>query len=145
MKLMSIDFQTNFSDWCPEGISHEITLIWLSLDLTNDKSTLLQIMAWCQCWHTLCSHMASFGHIDYLSFLPSNYKPSTELLKQLHVYNQGLWHHMVSLCHSGIMWWPWCHMLSEILDEIISGNGLPPFRHQAIIWTTIHLLLIRPK
>ena len=41
------------------GISCELTLRWMSLDLTNDKSTLVQVMAWCrqatrhylnQCW-----------------------------------------------------------------------------------------------
>ena len=41
------------------GISCEITLRWMSLNLTDDKSTLVQVMAWCrqatshylsQCW-----------------------------------------------------------------------------------------------
>ena len=41
------------------GISCEIALIWMSLDLPDDQSTLVQIMAWCrqatshylsQCW-----------------------------------------------------------------------------------------------
>ena len=41
------------------GISHEIALMWMSLDLTDDQSTLVQVMAWCcqtashylsQCW-----------------------------------------------------------------------------------------------
>ena len=41
------------------GISCEIALIWMSLDLTDDQSTLVQVMAWCrqatshylsQCW-----------------------------------------------------------------------------------------------
>ena len=41
------------------GISYEIALIWMSLDFTNDQSTLVQVMAWCrqatshylsQCW-----------------------------------------------------------------------------------------------
>ena len=40
-------------------ISYEIALRWMSLDLTDDKSTLVQVMAWChqatshylnQCW-----------------------------------------------------------------------------------------------
>ena len=43
-------------DWC---ISCEIAVRWMSLDLTDDKSTLVQVMAWCrqatshylnQCW-----------------------------------------------------------------------------------------------
>ena len=41
------------------GISYEIALIWMPLDLTDEKSTLVQVMAWCrqstshylsQCW-----------------------------------------------------------------------------------------------
>ena len=41
------------------GISCEIALIWMSLDWTDDQSTLVQVMAWCcqatshylsQCW-----------------------------------------------------------------------------------------------
>ena len=41
------------------GISSEIALIWMSLDFTDDQSTLVQVMAWCrqatshyliQCW-----------------------------------------------------------------------------------------------
>ena len=41
------------------GISCEIALIWMSLDLNDEKSTLVQVMAWCrqatshylsQCW-----------------------------------------------------------------------------------------------
>ena len=41
------------------GISYEIALRWMPLDLTHDKSTLVQVMAWCrqatshylnQCW-----------------------------------------------------------------------------------------------
>ena len=44
---------------CAWGISYEIALRWMPLDLTDDKSTLVQVMAWCrqatshylnQCW-----------------------------------------------------------------------------------------------
>ena len=31
------------------GISCEIALIWMSLDLNDEKSTLVQVMAWSQC------------------------------------------------------------------------------------------------
>ena len=43
-------------DWC---ISGEIAIRWIKLDLTDDKSTMVQVMAWCrqatihylsQCW-----------------------------------------------------------------------------------------------
>ena len=39
-----------------ESISHEIALRWVPLDLTDDKSTLVQGMAWC---HQATSHYLS--------------------------------------------------------------------------------------
>ena len=38
------------------GISCEIALIWVSLDFTDDQSTLVQVMAWC---HQATSHYLS--------------------------------------------------------------------------------------
>ena len=61
------------SDW---GISYEIALRWVSLDLTDDKSTLGQVMAWCRQATTItwanfdpdqCRHMASLGHNELMS------------------------------------------------------------------------------
>ena len=52
-------------------ISCELALRWMSLDFTDDKSTLVQVMAWCrqatsqylsQCWPRSLRHMASLGH-----------------------------------------------------------------------------------
>ena len=40
-------------DW---GISCEIAIIWMSLDFTDDQSTLVQVMAWC---HQATSHYLS--------------------------------------------------------------------------------------
>ena len=50
-------------------VSNEIALRWMSLDLTDDKSTLAQVMAWCQQQAItrangdpeLCRQMASLG------------------------------------------------------------------------------------
>ena len=38
------------------GISCEIALLWMSLDFTDDQSTLVQVMAWC---HQATSHYLS--------------------------------------------------------------------------------------
>ena len=40
------NFQANLvmDGW---GISSEIALRWMSLDLTDDKSTLVRVVAWC--------------------------------------------------------------------------------------------------
>ena len=40
------------------GISYEIALRWMPLDLTDDKSTLVQVMAWCR---QATSHYLSQG------------------------------------------------------------------------------------
>ena len=51
-------------------VSNEIALRWMPLDLTDDKSTLVQVLAWCHqaTSHTwanvdpdLCHQMASLG------------------------------------------------------------------------------------
>ena len=52
-------------------ISCEIALIWMSMDFTDNQSTLVQGMAWChqatshylsQCWPDPLRHMALLGH-----------------------------------------------------------------------------------
>ena len=52
------NFQANFINWW-QSTSYEIAHKWMSPDLTNDKSTFVQVMAWChqatsyylsQCW-----------------------------------------------------------------------------------------------
>ena len=54
------------------GISYEITLRWMSLDRTEDKSTLVQVMAWCrqatsyylsQCWPRSAWSVSPYGLI----------------------------------------------------------------------------------
>ena len=53
-----VNFPANFSDW-KQSISCKIVLKWIPMDLTDCKSTLVQVMAWCrqatshclsQCW-----------------------------------------------------------------------------------------------
>ena len=45
------------------GISSEIALRWMSLDLTTDKSALVQVMAWCQHYRSQDwpIYMSTFG------------------------------------------------------------------------------------
>ena len=59
-----------------QGIFSEISLIWLSPDLTDNES-MLMIQNWCcltapshylsQCCPDLCHHMASLGHNDLMT------------------------------------------------------------------------------
>ena len=57
------------------GISCEIAPIWISLEFTDDQSTLVQVMAWCRqqqaiTWANvdpdLCRHMASLGRNELI-------------------------------------------------------------------------------
>ena len=64
------------NDW---SISCEIACRWLSLNLTDanyDKSTLVQVMAWChlatsqylsQCWQRSLSYITSLGHNVFMN------------------------------------------------------------------------------
>ena len=45
-------------DW---GISYVIALRWMPLDLTDDKSTLVQAITWANIDSDLCHQMASLG------------------------------------------------------------------------------------
>ena len=68
------------------NISCEIVPRWMSVDLTDDKSTMVQAMACCwqaashylnQCWLTYMLHTASLGHIqlmvEYTHILHGNF------------------------------------------------------------------------
>ena len=59
-------------------ISHEISSRWMSLDLTDNKSTMVQVVAWCRqqqaiTWanvdQDLCPQMASLGHNKLISYV----------------------------------------------------------------------------
>ena len=61
------------------GISCEIVLMWLSLDLTDDKSTLILITAWC---HQATSHYGS---------QPLHWASGNSLVIQLQSSVSGIW------------------------------------------------------
>ena len=43
----NLDFQADICDWyLKSDLSHEISLRWMLLNLTDSKSTLAQVMAW---------------------------------------------------------------------------------------------------
>ena len=61
------------------SISCKIVLKWMPMDLTDGKSTLVQVMAWCrqetshylsQCWR----HMASLGHSELMQQMSNSLK-----------------------------------------------------------------------
>ena len=118
--------------WC---ISCEIVPRWISMDCSDGKSTLVQVMAWAVrqqaiTWANvdpdLCCHMASLGH--------------NELTHQ-HPFVLTLQLQMpVQLTHRGRE----THICVGKLTIIASDNGLSPGRRQAIIWTNAGILLIRP-
>ena len=67
----------NFQGKLKAEVSCEIALGWLPLELTEDKSTLVQVMAWCRkatsytCTNVdpyLHRHMVSLGHNELMQF-----------------------------------------------------------------------------
>ena len=68
-----------------QGISWEIALIWMSVDFTDDQSTLVQVMAWCcqatshylsQCW----PRSMSLNGITRPQWVTFNHSPTQSLL-----------------------------------------------------------------
>ena len=99
------------------GISSEIALIWMSLDFTDDQSTLVQVMAWCR---QATSHYLSQCWPRYLS---------------PYGVTRSQW----------VNWSPlMLHTCIGELGQHWSCNGLLPAHCQAITWTNADLLLIGP-
>ena len=96
------------------GISCEITLIWMELDLTDDQSTLVQVMAWCQAirqqaitwanvYPDLCCHMVSLGHNEL------RYHP-----QKMHIHT----HMYVGVCKG--------HIVNTLPENDLPPNGARP-------------------
>ena len=72
------------------GISYEIALIWMSLDFTDDQSTLVQVMAWCrqatshylnQCWpRAMSPYYVIIPQWDNCAICPERYGHSFVVL-----------------------------------------------------------------
>ena len=101
------------------GISCEIAIRWKSLDLTDDKSTLVMIMAWCsqatshylnQCWPR--------------SMLPYG-------------ITKPWWVHSFRPSDAYMHWWPMPTFV-QIMACCLNGTKPP------IIWTNAGILLIGP-
>ena len=73
MKFYVNYFEANFMDWC-QGISYIIALIWMSLDLSDDKATSYYLR---HCWPKSLSpcgvnrpHWVTKGNISLMIFPP---------------------------------------------------------------------------
>ena len=124
------------------GISCKIALRWMPLDLTDDKSTLVQVMAWC---HQATSHYPSQCWPRSMS--PNgvtrpqwvNYHKVTDMLR-LHC-SQSLkcffWFRLSGASYRGwvvqviVAEWGIYVWLNWVING--SGNGLSPVWHWAIL------------
>ena len=109
---------------------------WMPWDLTNLKSTLVQVMAWCR---------QSTSHYYLSQCWPSSMSP--------HGITRPQWvnisiHRLNTLnsspCQGLTHWGRVTHICVGNLTIIGSDNGLSPGRRQAIIWTNVGILLIGP-
>ena len=152
-----------FDGW---GISGEIALRWLSLDLTDDKSTLIQVMAWCrqatshylsQCWPR---YLSPYGvtrpqwvnTVQYNQFSPkctpefscrARYEESLvslwaeNLTKGLNLLLHCCMQYSVNIYQLIVACW-------YVVIDTGSKNGWFPVQHQAIAWTDVNRPSIRP-
>ena len=96
-------------------ISCEIVLREMLLDLTDDKSTLVQVMAWCR-------------------------QASSHYLSQCWSRSVSAKIASILLTHWGRV----THIFVGNLTSLGPDNGLSPGRHQSIIWSDAGILLIGP-
>ena len=68
------NFVTNSNDWYSSAFSIKIALVWMPHEFTNDRSALVQVMAWCRqaqaiTWtnvdQVLCRCIASLGSGEF--------------------------------------------------------------------------------
>ena len=104
-------------------------------NLTDDKSTLVQVMAWC---HQATSHYLNQcwlrSPMPYGITRPQWVK---SVISEHTCYELSLW---ALLTHWGRV----TLICVSDLTIIGSDNGLSPGRRQAIIWTNVGILLIGP-
>ena len=109
------------------GISCEIALIWMSLDFTDDQSTLVQVMAWCrqatrhylsQCWPRSLSPYGVTG---------PQWVKMDALKLAVHVLFLLVW---FSACmyvpNSFISGWPRSWSMREDVTNVTSSHWLGP-------------------
>ena len=97
--------------------SQEIALGWMPKDLTDDQSTLVQVMAWCYQATSTCNYLSQCG--------PRSMS------------------HLVSLAPMGKLRGRVMYICVSKVTLIGSENGLSPDWRQTIIWTNAGILSIR--
>ena len=110
--------------------SHEIALMWMSLDFTDDQSTLVQVMAWCrqatshylsQCWpRSLSPYDVTSCHMTQP--LHTTEKPKNTL----------------NSLAAGRFKWNFKYMIFKTIS-VIDGRGFSSeiVRQQANIWKNV--------
>ena len=106
------------------GISCEIALRWMSLGLTDDVSTLVQVMAWC---HQATSHYLSQCWLRFM--LPYGITGSQWVLKGLSVavWQPNCWYYMDN--ESG-------NVIHPITQTPVSGSCCLPLGALQSMWAT---------
>ena len=99
------------------GISYEIALRWMPQDLTDDKSTLVRVMAWCrlatshylsQCWPRSMSPngVTRPQWVNSLSLEKISPHFKNFILRFIHMNDRQLYHwKCIAMCSSGIYLW----------------------------------------
>ena len=121
-----------FDGW---GIFRRITFRWMTLGLTDDKSTLVQVMAWCR---QATSH--------YLSQCWSSSMSPCGVIRQQPVRDDvTMWRHLSLAGRTHKMIPEWQDMTSWILVDLSSADGLVPvgwFHNLKQYWLIIIIIII---
>ena len=98
-------------------ISYEIALRWMPLNLTDDKSTLIQVMAWCR---QATSHYL-------IQFWPSSMSPYGVTRPQWDIFRVEL--HLLSSCGPRGDSLSWVHRFCTLdARALVCGQGLSQFK-----------------
>ena len=106
------------------GISCELALRWMSLNLTDDKSKLVQVMAWCrqatshylsQCWPR---SLSPYGVTRPQWVIRTLHDCPSQMNENLLISNSKL------TSDSELIWWRWSTNLSSFVRDNHAGSVL---------------------
>ena len=127
MKFQISNFQANSCDWW-RGISWEIALSWMSLDFSDNKSALVQVMAWCrqatshylnQCWR---SSPTPYGvtRLQWVKRFSLESAASFSIITSNKCFPLGFPRSSLSI--TGPLWCPLCKLKVPVIHSDTTGK-----------------------
>ena len=137
------------------SLSSEIAPRWMPQDLTDDKSTLVQVMAWCR--QATLNKPLPEPMLTQISVTIWCHKTTMSWISNFQTRFKDRYCILSISCEIAVKWMPqnfiddklthWGRVTLICVGNLTitaSDNGLSPGRRQAIIWTNAGILLIGP-